>query len=76
MQRMVYHVVPNGTEGWQVKAAGGERATSNHTTKDEAIAAAKKLLENDQLGQIKVHKQDGTIELEWTYGADPKTTVG
>ena len=73
---MVYHVVPNGTQGWQVKAEGASRATSNHKTKDEAVATAKKLLENDKLGQLKVHKQDGTIELEWTYGADPKTTVG
>lgn len=75
-ERVVYHVVPKGPEEWQVEREGGERATENFPTKDEAIAGAQQLLENDELGQIIIHKQDGTIQEERTYGEDPTRTPG
>lgn len=75
-ERVVYHIVPNADEGWQVEREGAERATSNHPTKEEAIEKAKALLENDELGQIKVHGKDGKIQREWTYGEDPAETPG
>lgn len=75
-ERVVYHVVPKGSDEWQVEREGGEKATKNFPTKDLAIAGAQDFLANDELGQLIIHRQDGTIEEERTYGKDPRRTRG
>lgn len=77
-QRETWHVTPaKGDDGgWQVKHAGKDRATSRHENKDEAIQAAKQIAKDRKLGQVVVHKMDGTIQDEFTYGKDPRRSKG
>lgn len=70
-ERTVYHVVPHSGEGWDVKKQHAERATSHHETKQEAVDHARELCKSLKLAQVIVHKQDGKIETEYTYGDDP-----
>lgn len=72
--RKVYHVVP-ADKGWLVKLAKNKTGTK-FRTKAEAVAAAKKLGKEAKLGQVIVHKKDGTIQTEYTYGSDPKESKG
>ncbi|HEX5714858.1 MAG TPA: DUF2188 domain-containing protein [Thermoanaerobaculia bacterium] len=70
-ERTVYHVVPNSSaEKWLVSQ---ENATfrKEFDTKEEAIEEARRLAQAAELGQIKVHKKDGNMEYESTYGEDP-----
>lgn len=72
MSRTVYHVVHNSDkEVWQVKKESCSTIIKNCDTKNEAIDYAVKLAKNNQPSQVKVHKKDGTIESESTYGGDP-----
>ena len=71
-ERIVYHVVPNSSgEKWVVSQ---ERAEFRREldTKDEAVQLAKDLARKAELGQVKVHKKDGNMEYESTYGDDPR----
>jgi hypothetical protein len=59
------------TNAWKVKG-GGE--THTFATKQEAVqgaTAAARMLGNSQ---VVIHKMDGTIQSERTYGADPRRT--
>ena len=71
-ERTVYHVVPDSAaEKWVVSQ---ENATFRREfdTKEEAVEEARKLAQKAELGQIKVHKKDGNMEYESTYGEDPE----
>lgn len=69
MSKRNQHVVPH-PEGWAVKGAGGERATSVHSTQAEAIASAKSIAQN-QGSELFVHGRNGQIRERNTYGNDP-----
>lgn len=58
-------------EVWQVKKEGSSTAIKNCDTKNEAIDYAVELAKNNKPSQVKIHKKDGTIESERTYGDDP-----
>lgn len=75
-RRKVYHVTPNPGGGWNVKKERGERASARFGTKDPAIKRAKELAKAGGLGQVKIHKKDGTIQTEYTYGEDPHPPEG
>jgi hypothetical protein len=77
LKRVVYHVVPDKDQGvWKVKREGAERAASIHDGKDDAFEKARELAQNNPLSQVKIHKRDGTIQEERTYGKDPKKYPG
>jgi hypothetical protein len=69
--RTVYHVVPNANgERWVVsQEKGGYR--QEYDTKEQAVDAAKERARHEEPSQVKVHKHDGNMEYESTYGADP-----
>jgi Uncharacterized protein conserved in bacteria (DUF2188) len=73
--RKVYHVVPHGGR-WSVKRAGARRAVRIFAGKTTAIAHAKTLATRSALGQVRVHRSDGEIQTEYTYGKDPRRTRG
>ncbi len=73
MARAVYRVVPNGTQ-WQVKKDGV--VLSTHNTKAAAIEAGRTFAKSNQPSQLVVHRADGTIETEYTYGDDPYPPAG
>ncbi len=71
-ERVVYHVVPNSSgEKWVVSQERAE-FRREFETKDEAVKLAKELARKEELGQVKVHKKDGNMEYESTYGEDPR----
>ncbi len=70
MRRRIYHVVPDDG-AWKVKGENSIRASSIHDRKPDAIARAKQLAKVGRLGQVIVHKADGSIQTEYTYGRDP-----
>jgi hypothetical protein len=70
--RIVYHVVPNSSaERWVVSQENAE-FRREFDTKEEAVEFAKERAKQAELGQIKVHKKDGNMEYESTYGEDPR----
>jgi hypothetical protein len=71
--RKVYHVVPAGTL-WQVKHNG--EVLSSHYTKQTAIDAGRTAAKANMPSQLVIHKSDGTIETEYTYGDDPYPPQG
>ena len=75
MSRKSYHVTPSD-DGWRVKRAGAARADSIHDHKPDAITRAKDLAQRGALGQVKVHRRDGEIQTEYTYGEDPRRFRG
>jgi hypothetical protein len=74
MPRRTYHVTPFG-QGWKV-AAEGEDLEVVRDNKDDALEEAKRLAQEGDLGQVILHKQDGTIAEEFTYGDDPRDIPG
>jgi len=68
MARKVFRVVPSGTN-WQVKHNG--QVLSNHYLKAPAIEHGRAYALANQPSQLVVHKANGEIETEWTYGNDP-----
>jgi hypothetical protein len=74
-ERQVYHVKPHG-DGWQVELEGAGHASNSYSTKKEAIERGRELAKSPPFGQLIVHKADGTIQTEYTYGADPPKYPG
>jgi uncharacterized protein YdaT len=54
-----------------VKAENAERASSVQDTKEKAVEKAKELAKSASEGQVVIHKKDGIIQTEHTYGNDP-----
>ena len=72
--RTVYHVVPNASaEAWVVSQENGG-FKQEFKTKEEAVDFAKDRARGQEPSQVKVHKQDGNMEYESTYGEDPART--
>ena len=63
------HVVPH-QEGWAVKGAGNQRATSVHDTQQQAIDVARGIARNQE-SELVIHRQDGRIRDKDSYGNDP-----
>lgn len=63
------HVVPH-QEGWAVKGAGNQRATSVHDTQQQAIDVARSIARNQE-SELVIHRQDGRIRDKDSYGNDP-----
>ena len=75
-KREKIHIVPRENGDWAVKREGAGKASSVHNEKQEAIERGKELAKDAPLGQIIIHKRDGTIQTEHTYGEDPEKYPG
>lgn len=73
--RTVYHVVPDGTK-WRVKVEGSALSGRSFSLKESAISYARQQAKANEPSQVVVHKKDGTIQTEWTYGSDPFPPTG
>ena len=62
------HVVPRA-DGWAVKGAGNQRATSLHGTQQEAVNAAREIARNQQ-AELVIHRPNGQIRDKDSYGND------
>jgi hypothetical protein len=74
-KRVTYHVTPY-VNGWQVKEERDNGRELLVDDKDNAVLQAKDMAKEQELGQVIVHKRDGTIAEEFTYGADPRNIPG
>lgn len=63
------HVVPH-EDGWAVKREGGERASSVHERKEDAMSQARDQGRRDQV-EVVEHGRDGKIQNSNSYGNDP-----
>ena len=68
------HVVPH-TDGWAVKGAGNQRATSVHETQAEAIEAAREIAKNNS-SELFIHNREGKFRERNSYGNDPYPPEG
>lgn len=62
------HIVPH-SEGWAVKIEGGERASSVHTTQQQAIDAGRERARREE-SELLIHGQNGQIRARDSYGPD------
>jgi uncharacterized protein YdaT len=63
------HVVPH-PDGWAVKPAGGERASSIHDTQRQAIDRAREIARTQGV-ELFIHGKDGRIRERDSHGNDP-----
>lgn len=63
------HVVPH-SDGWAVKKEGGDRASSVHPTKRDALEQARDQGRREQV-EVVIHRKDGRIQDSDSYGNDP-----
>ena len=63
------HVVPH-EDGWAVRGAGNDRATSVHGTQAQAIDRARSIAQN-QGSELLIHGRDGRIRERDSHGSDP-----
>jgi hypothetical protein len=77
-ERRIFHSILTKNDGWVVKAEG--EILSRHGSQEESEAAAivhgHRVYEAGGLAQAVLHKSDGTIREERTYGGDPERTPG
>lgn len=73
--REVYRVVP-GDNQWAVKSELDAAPLATYAVKELAVYEAKRRAKAARLGQVKVEREDNTIEVEYTYGDDPRGVPG
>lgn len=70
-----HHVVPSLDGGWNVRRGGADRASSHHSTKQEAIDSARNVSRN-QGTELRIHNKDGRIASSDSHGRDPNPPKG
>ena len=69
MSKRNQHVVPH-PDGWAVRGAGAQRATSVHDTQHTAIGRAREIARN-QGTELLIHGRHGRIRERDSHGKDP-----
>ena len=69
VERKTYHVSPHD-EGWKLGLEGADAPVSVHSTKDEAMTAARQVAKKNEPSNVVVHKMDGTIQTQFGYGGE------
>jgi hypothetical protein len=71
--RSVYHVVPDASgQKWVVTLENNDSFRQEFSTKDEAVRSAKTPARLEEPSHVNVHKSDGNMDYESTYGQDPQ----
>ena len=73
-KRPAYHVTPHES-GWKTIKEGDDRPVATGARKDEVVEKARRQARKEQ-GQLIIHKRDGKIQEERTYGSDPSSSKG
>ena len=74
MAKRNQHVVRH-KDGWAVRGAGSQRATSVHPTQQAAVDAARAIART-QRTELFIHGRDGRIRERDSYGNDPYPPKG
>jgi hypothetical protein len=75
-ERVVYHVTPDASADRWVVSREDADFRREFDTKEEAEIFAKQRAQREELAQVKVHKRDGNMDYESTYGEDPRNIPG
>ncbi|TDL40588.1 DUF2188 domain-containing protein [Macrococcoides bohemicum] len=75
MTKKNVHITQTDKGDWQVKRAGGQKASSTHKTQAEAIDAGRKIAKRDGVENV-IHGKDGKIRAKDSYGNDPHPPKG
>jgi hypothetical protein len=77
MSRRVVRDVTRRPDGsWANTVRGADRASSVSPTQREATDKAVGMAKSDPLSQVVIHRPDGRIREERTYGRDPYPPKG
>ena len=68
--RHIYRVSPTADGAWTVLKEGEARPRGARGSRDEAVALACRLAEDDQPSRVTIENADGTIADERSFGAD------
>ena len=68
------HITPKGDD-WQIKRAGGQKASKVCTTQKECINIAKEMAKKSH-SELYIHNQEGQIRAKSSYGNDPRNIKG
>lgn len=68
------HVVPH-KDGWAVRGAGSQRASSVHRTQEQAVDAGRSVTQN-QGTELVIHGRNGQIRESDSHGNDPHPPKG
>lgn len=63
-------------QNWQVKREGRSGTAAEAETKEEAVSLGRDMARRMQNSQLIVHRLDGRIQTEYTYGNDPRRSAG
>ncbi|MEM9553956.1 MAG: DUF2188 domain-containing protein [Acidobacteriota bacterium] len=63
----VFHLVPGDT-GWQLRREGDETPIERFPTKKAGLDAARRLAREREPSRLVVHRVDGTIQNQFSYG--------
>ena len=74
MAKRNQHVVPH-KDGWAVRGAGSQRASSVHRTQKDAIRSARNTALR-QRTEVVIHRPNGQIRDRNSYGNDPYPPKG
>jgi len=74
MTKRNQHVVPHD-DGWAVRGAGSQRASSLHRTQSEAVNVGREVARN-QGSELFIHGRDGRIRDRDSHGSDPYPPKG
>ena len=76
MSRTKYHVVYKDGE-WKGTKTGADRASTAGETKEEVMQRTIEIAKSQGKSSVVIHKKDGTIQEERTYGGgDPFPPAG
>lgn len=71
-----YHVTKREDGSWQGAKEKSERASVVADTKEEVLKKTIEIAKNQDEAQVIIHKEDGKIQSERTYGSDPHPPEG
>lgn len=71
MNRKIYHVTKGQDGEWKGKAVGAARASVSGDRKEDVVRRTAEIAKAQPLGQVVIHKENGVIQSERTYGDDP-----
>jgi hypothetical protein len=60
--------MPHSKGKWQIRREDAEEAIELHNIKKEAVNAGKKIAKEKEPSRLVIHKENGIIELNYTYG--------
>jgi hypothetical protein len=68
-KRQKFHISPHG-DRWKLQKEGSQSPIKTFDTKREAVDFGRNKAKESRLGQLIIHKKDGIIQEERTYGKD------